>query len=186
MNFQPSDYLVDLNIDFDSVSPGTETSNNDLDLFTQTDFFDLDVFAKDSVPPNKQSSQVQSKVLSDESETKDEALYGRRESSSRGLISKKDKSVEELSSEDKRRRNTAASARFRIKKKMKEQQMEQKAKELQERVNQLEKKVKTLEMENKCLKNLILQKNDRKNDDLLETIKKRSAAGSSNIFEYTS
>ena len=49
-------------------------------------------------------------------------------------------------------RNTAASARFRIKKKMKEQEMERRAKELEERVVNLEKKLKAAELENRCLK----------------------------------
>ncbi|KAK9323537.1 hypothetical protein V1517DRAFT_93873 [Lipomyces orientalis] len=66
------------------------------------------------------------------------------------------------SEEDKRRRNTAASARFRIKKKQREQQMERTAKELQEKVQQLEGKIMQLEMENKWLKNLVVEKNEAK------------------------
>ncbi|CAA94632.1 Transcription factor zip1 [Schizosaccharomyces pombe] len=57
--------------------------------------------------------------------------------------------------EDKRRRNTAASARFRIKKKLKEQQLERTAKELTEKVAILETRVRELEMENNWLKGLI-------------------------------
>lgn len=64
--------------------------------------------------------------------------------------------------EDKRRRNTAASARFRIKKKQREQAMEQTAKELQDKVQQLEAKIMQLEMENKWLKNLVVEKNSVK------------------------
>ncbi|KAJ8096999.1 hypothetical protein POJ06DRAFT_262219 [Lipomyces tetrasporus] len=66
------------------------------------------------------------------------------------------------SEEDKRRRNTAASARFRIKKKQREQQMERTAKEMQEKVQQLEAKIMQLEMENKWLKNLVVEKNEAK------------------------
>lgn len=70
--------------------------------------------------------------------------------------------------EDKRRRNTAASARFRIKKKMREQQMERTAKELQEKVEALETKVVQLEMENQWLKDLVVAKNDaRDTSDIL-------------------
>ncbi|RPA97902.1 hypothetical protein L873DRAFT_1808998 [Choiromyces venosus 120613-1] len=61
--------------------------------------------------------------------------------------------------EDKRRRNTAASARFRVKKKQREQALERTAKEMTDRVTQLESKVAQLEMENKWLKNLIVEKN---------------------------
>ncbi|KAK9330880.1 hypothetical protein V1520DRAFT_339460 [Lipomyces starkeyi] len=64
--------------------------------------------------------------------------------------------------EDKRRRNTAASARFRVKKKQREQQMERTAKDLQEKVQLLEAKVMQLEMENKWLKNIVVEKNEAK------------------------
>ncbi|KAF5023438.1 hypothetical protein F66182_4483 [Fusarium sp. NRRL 66182] len=62
--------------------------------------------------------------------------------------------------EDKRRRNTAASARFRIKKKQREQALEKSAKEMSEKVSVLESKVQQLEMENKWLKNLLVEKNE--------------------------
>jgi len=66
--------------------------------------------------------------------------------------------------EDKRRRNTAASARFRIKKKQREQALEKTAKEMTEKASKLETKVTQLEMENKWLKSLITEKNDIKGD----------------------
>ncbi|KIW74288.1 hypothetical protein Z517_12228 [Fonsecaea pedrosoi CBS 271.37] len=61
--------------------------------------------------------------------------------------------------EDKRRRNTAASARFRVKKKQREQALERTVKEVQEKNAKLEAKVNQLEMENKWLKALITEKN---------------------------
>ncbi|RPA79883.1 hypothetical protein BJ508DRAFT_210766, partial [Ascobolus immersus RN42] len=61
--------------------------------------------------------------------------------------------------EDKRRRNTAASARFRVKKKQREQALERTAKEMSEKVGKLEARINQLEMENKWLKNLITEKN---------------------------
>ena len=73
-------------------------------------------------------------------------------------------SVEEASrlaaEEDKRRRNTAASARFRIKKKQREQALEKTAKEMTDKVSTLEARINQLEMENKWLKSLITEKND--------------------------
>ena len=60
--------------------------------------------------------------------------------------------------EDKRRRNTAASARFRVKKKQREQALEKAAKDMTDRVTYLENRVSTLEMENKLLKDLITEK----------------------------
>lgn len=61
--------------------------------------------------------------------------------------------------EDKRRRNTAASARFRVKKKQREQALEQSAKEMSDKVTQLESRIKSLETENRWLKNLVMEKN---------------------------
>lgn len=58
--------------------------------------------------------------------------------------------------EDKRRRNTAASARFRMKKKEREAALEQKAKELEGRVNELERECEGLRRENGWLKGLVV------------------------------
>ena len=66
--------------------------------------------------------------------------------------------------EDKRRRNTAASARFRIKKKQREQTLEKTAKDMADGATTLETKVQQLEMENKWLKSLITEKNEGKSD----------------------
>lgn len=67
--------------------------------------------------------------------------------------------------EDKRRRNTAASARFRVKKKQKEQMLEKTAKDMTDRVSQLEARVQQLELENKWLKGLIVEKNGGKSGE---------------------
>jgi hypothetical protein len=61
--------------------------------------------------------------------------------------------------EDKRRRNTAASARFRVKKKQREQALETTVKEIQDKNAKLESRLTQLEMENKWLKDLITEKN---------------------------
>jgi hypothetical protein len=66
--------------------------------------------------------------------------------------------------EDKRRRNTAASARFRVKKKQREQALEKSAKEMSDKVAALEGRINQLETENKWLKNLITEKNESKED----------------------
>lgn len=62
--------------------------------------------------------------------------------------------------EDKRRRNTAASARFRMKKKQREQALEKSAKEMSDKLAKLENRIRMLETENKWLKDLITAKND--------------------------
>jgi hypothetical protein len=72
--------------------------------------------------------------------------------------------TEELSrlaaEEDKRRRNTAASARFRVKKKQREQALEQTVKKVSDKNAALTAKVSQLEMENKWLKNLVTEKHE--------------------------
>ena len=59
-------------------------------------------------------------------------------------------------SEDKRRRNTAASARFRLKKKEREAALERKSKDLEVRVSELERECETLRRENGWLKGLVV------------------------------
>ena len=60
--------------------------------------------------------------------------------------------------EDKRRRNTAASARFRVKKKQREQAMERTAKDLNDKNSHLEQKLGQLQVENEWLKSLVIEK----------------------------
>ncbi|GAA5967348.1 hypothetical protein JCM11641_000520 [Rhodosporidiobolus odoratus] len=76
--------------------------------------------------------------------------------------------------EDKRRRNTAASARFRVKKKQREQALEQTAKELRERVAGLEKEVETLRTENGWLRGLIVDKTVDNGKDGASNTRKRA------------
>lgn len=78
-------------------------------------------------------------------------------------------SIEEVSrntaEEDKRRRNTAASARFRVKKKLREQSLEKTVKDTTDKNTALEARVTALELENQWLKNLITEKNGRNPDE---------------------
>jgi hypothetical protein len=73
-----------------------------------------------------------------------------------------DETARVAAEEDKRRRNTAASARFRIKKKQREQALEKTAKEMSDRVSLLESRISQLETENTWLKSLITEKNGGK------------------------
>ncbi|KAK3344639.1 hypothetical protein B0H65DRAFT_181508 [Neurospora tetraspora] len=76
--------------------------------------------------------------------------------------------------EDKRKRNTAASARFRIKKKQREQALEKSTKEMTEKVTQLEGRIQALETENKWLKGLVTEKHGSK-EDILKLLREFSA-----------
>ncbi|KAJ3269868.1 hypothetical protein HK104_005022, partial [Borealophlyctis nickersoniae] len=69
------------------------------------------------------------------------------------------KDEEEL---DKRRRNTAASARFRAKKKQREQLLEKTAKEMTEKAEMLERRVKEYEMELKWLRQIVTERDSKK------------------------
>ncbi|KAI1820016.1 hypothetical protein F4861DRAFT_93234 [Xylaria intraflava] len=71
--------------------------------------------------------------------------------------------------EDKRRRNTAASARFRVKKKAREQALEKREKELSDKVSALESRISSLETENKWLRELVMEKNGG-SDSIVSTL----------------
>jgi len=60
--------------------------------------------------------------------------------------------------EDRRRRNTLASARFRVKLKERGKALEMSLKETQEKIKTLEQNIERLEMENKWLKELLVEK----------------------------
>lgn len=70
-----------------------------------------------------------------------------------------------IAEEDKRRRNTAASARFRVKKKMREQALERSLKETNDKNDALEARVSQLELENHWLRGLIMEKNGNEERD---------------------
>ncbi|KAI9316334.1 hypothetical protein BX666DRAFT_1949486 [Dichotomocladium elegans] len=72
-----------------------------------------------------------------------------------------------LSKDEKRKRNTAASARFRVKKKMREQILQQTALEMTEKSKRLESHIKDLEREIQWLKSLVMEKNDSRLEALL-------------------
>lgn len=72
-----------------------------------------------------------------------------------------------LSKDDKRKRNTAASARFRIKKKMREQALQRTAYEMTEKSKRLELHIKNLEREIGWLKALVVEKNQARIDRLV-------------------
>ncbi|KAI9496343.1 hypothetical protein BDB00DRAFT_953320 [Zychaea mexicana] len=62
--------------------------------------------------------------------------------------------------EDKRRRNTAASARFRVKKKLREQAMEKNVQDMKSKSDRLQNRVNELELEVKWLRNLLIEKRE--------------------------
>ncbi|KAJ4365162.1 hypothetical protein N0V83_008780 [Neocucurbitaria cava] len=91
-----------------------------------------------------------------------------------------DENARVAAEEDKRRRNTAASARFRVKKKQREQALEKTAKDMSDKVNMLEVRIQQLETENAWLKGLITEKNGGKSStsELRALISKHEEANS--------
>jgi hypothetical protein len=98
-----------------------------------------------------------------------------------------DESVRVAAEEDKRRRNTAASARFRVKKKQREQALEQTAKEMQDKAARLEQKVQQLETENAWLKGLITEKSGGKHttNDLKALLSKHEESAGRSSSTHT-
>lgn len=82
--------------------------------------------------------------------------------------------------EDKRKRNTAASARFRVKKKQREQALEKSAKEMADKVTMLEGRISALETENKWLKSLVTEKHGGGKEDILNKLLKEFTAAQEN------
>lgn len=75
---------------------------------------------------------------------------------------------------DKRRRNTEASARFRIKRKLKEKEMGNRMMQLDELINKFEAKIAELEMENRLLKNLIIEKGDQRSTQEVQLLREKA------------
>ncbi|KAJ5339258.1 hypothetical protein MYU51_000947 [Penicillium brevicompactum] len=87
-----------------------------------------------------------------------------------------------MAEEDKRRRNTAASARFRVKKKQREAALEQTVKETTDKNDILEARVSQLELENHWLRGLIMEKNgadEQSEQDISDMFKKFLASQNS-------
>ncbi|KAI9259606.1 hypothetical protein BDA99DRAFT_552047 [Phascolomyces articulosus] len=83
-----------------------------------------------------------------------------RKSKKRPAVNEEKTEDQIAADEDKRRRNTAASARFRIKKKMREQAMEQNVQEMKAKSERLQNRVNELELEVKWLRNLLIEKRE--------------------------
>lgn len=77
--------------------------------------------------------------------------------------------------DDKRKRNQAASARFRQKKKQREQQLMETSREMQDRTRKLEKENDGLKKENTFLKKLLVEKVDHLSDEDREMLRKAAS-----------
>ncbi|KAI6109209.1 hypothetical protein EDD16DRAFT_1487473 [Pisolithus croceorrhizus] len=108
-----------------------------------------------SPPSVKRARTVKNQSLSDQSDVS-AAQSPQDAASPAASIQNESPSQTFAAAEDKRRRNTAASARFRLKKKEREAALERRAKELEERVLELERECEGLRRENGWLKGLVV------------------------------
>ncbi|KAI6109799.1 hypothetical protein F5141DRAFT_808779 [Pisolithus sp. B1] len=106
-------------------------------------------------PSVKRARTVKNQSLSDQSDVS-AAQSPQDAASPAASIQNESPSQTFAAAEDKRRRNTAASARFRLKKKEREAALERRAKELEERVLELERECEGLRRENGWLKGLVV------------------------------
>lgn len=83
----------------------------------------------------------------------------KRKNTQKSTQASAEEAAQNIAEEDKRRRNTAASARFRVKKKMREAALERTVKETTDKNDILEARVSQLELENHWLRGLIMEKN---------------------------
>ncbi|KAJ5133989.1 uncharacterized protein N7443_004387 [Penicillium atrosanguineum] len=89
----------------------------------------------------------------------------KRKNTQKSTQASAEEAARNIAEEDKRRRNTAASARFRVKKKMREQALEKTLKESNDKSDALEARVSQLELENHWLRGLIMEKNGNEERD---------------------
>ncbi|PKY05862.1 hypothetical protein P168DRAFT_131643 [Aspergillus campestris IBT 28561] len=116
-------------------------------------------------PASTTSSQAPTPKVANSSPAPTPAPAPKRKNTQKTPVMTVEEASLHAAEEDKRRRNTAASARFRVKKKMREQALEKTVKETTDKNNALEVRVTALELENQWLKNLITEKNGNSEED---------------------
>ncbi|CAG8918200.1 unnamed protein product [Penicillium salamii] len=102
-------------------------------------------------------------------------VTGTKRKNSTKSVQEPEDDTRHMAEEDKRRRNTAASARFRVKKKQREAALEQTVKETTNKNDILEARVSQLELENHWLRGLIMEKNgadEQSEQDISDMFKK--------------
>lgn len=113
------------------------------------------------------NEQMEGMRRKEEDEEEEEPVIGDGARSYSSIGSTSSKRSQKLSKDDKRKRNTAASARFRIKKKMREKALQTTASEMTEKATRMEQRVHELETEIKWLKAWIVEKDDGRLEQLI-------------------
>ncbi|TID23327.1 BZIP transcription factor [Venturia nashicola] len=91
--------------------------------------------------------------------------YAESAASSTYSVPEEEEGFPQLAEDEKRKRNLAASARFRQKKKQREQQLEKATKQLNDQADELEARITELEQENELLKAMLTEKVDTMTED---------------------
>ncbi|KAH7100307.1 hypothetical protein BKA62DRAFT_249587 [Auriculariales sp. MPI-PUGE-AT-0066] len=135
-----------------AIAPPTPQTLDDLVRLGQPDPFHMT--PRPASPPASKRQRTSAAAL-DHSDDEEEPATPHPGSSGTSKDEKETLTPQTIT-EDKRRRNTAASARFRAKKKEREQALEKKAKELEGKVGELERDCEALRRENGWLKGLVV------------------------------
>jgi Basic region leucine zipper len=167
-SFDLNSFLAGFGIDPFVVPPQPDSSLSSLSqpslssLSTPSDIsrHSISQLDGDTQPPSKRSRPRKNSITS-HTPTIVPATLKHAEASSTRAVSEFSDDHDPLSTpltaaEDKRRRNTAASARFRAKKKEREHALEKRSKALETRVNELERECEGLRRENGWLKGLVV------------------------------
>ncbi|KAK4521045.1 uncharacterized protein ATC70_004034 [Mucor velutinosus] len=133
----------------------------------------------DSEEDSQDDSQDENGNYDAEDGDEDAPFIGDGAQSYSSMGSNSSRTSQPLTKDDKRRRNTAASARFRIKKKMREQALQNTACEMTDKAQRMEQRVHELEREIKWLKALVVEKNQVRIEQLVRERPPESTAFSS-------
>jgi NmrA-like family/Basic region leucine zipper len=155
-------YNVDTGTPYPSPANMDSTYNSPIQLFPLANGFQIDQSAQLSTYPSPDAYG--------------NSLKHKAERTALPAMSAEEASYQ-AAEEDKRRRNTAASARFRVKKKQREQTLEKTVKEAQDKKSKLEARIAQLEMENKWIKSLITEMDAKISEDFQQAHQKLQRDG---------
>ncbi|AGO10000.1 AaceriAAR010Wp [[Ashbya] aceris (nom. inval.)] len=163
------------------------SSGNAVEIISRINSKDGDLSGLDTLrllKPSDQSPQLSGGELSSCSGAEDKGMVNRsactpvKADSTTAAENKDEEELLKLQLE-KRRRNTEASARFRIRKKLREQEKLGKLKQLNVEISSMYKRIDELMEENKYWKRRLDELNERKSKERLDTIKRRNQAARS-------
>jgi hypothetical protein len=161
--FDPLQNYLDNNETTSSLNESTENQEHPLNIFMASS----ETSDRKGKQKAKQKKKSDADIVDEDDEEEDEPTIGDGALSCSSNGSRRSENSP-LTKEDKRRRNTAASARFRFKKKMREQALQKTACDMTEKTRHMEDRIHDLEREIKWLKSLVVEKNDSRIEQLIQ------------------